>query len=186
MKFIAKLFKRLSYFFIQGLFYISPIGVTIFVIYQVFMYFDKILDTTLPGLGILVVLVSITLIGWLSVKVIYKPTMKYFEKIIQKTPVVKLIYTSVKDIVSAFIGQKKKFNQPVLVKMADTGLERIGFIMEENLQVIGIEGNKVAVYFPMSISIAGDLFIVPVENISKIDMPAADVMKFIISGGLTS
>jgi len=178
--------KKTTNYFFQGLFYTAPIGVTVYVLFKLFKFFDNILSTKVPGLGIVIILLSITIIGWLSAKIIHKPILKYFEKIVEKTPLVKLIYTSVKDLVSAFVGQKKKFNQPVLVKMTDTGLERIGFVMEEDLKVLGLNNEKVAVYFPMSVSIAGDLFIVPVSQITKLNASSTEVMKFIVSGGISS
>ena len=91
-----------------------------------------------------------------------------------------------KDIFEAFVGQKKKFDKPVLVKMSQTQeIERIGFITQKNLSQIGIEGNKVAVYFPFSYAITGELLIVPAENVSIINASSAEVMRFIVSGGVT-
>ncbi len=178
--------KKATNYFFQGLFYTAPICITAYVLVKLFMFFNSLLVTKIPGLGIVIILFAITIIGWLSAKIIHKPILKYFEGIIEKTPLVKLIYTSVKDLVSAFVGQKKKFNQPVLVKMTETGLERVGFIMEEDLHVLGLNNEKVAVYFPMSVSIAGDLFIVPVTQITKLNASSTEVMKFIVSGGISS
>ncbi|MEI6347179.1 MAG: DUF502 domain-containing protein [Bacteroidota bacterium] len=182
---IRKIWKRTYQHFLQGLFYTAPIGITIFLLVKAVLFIDSIFKTSIPGVGILAILIGITTIGWITTKIIHKPLLQKADLLIEKTPLVKVIYTSVKDLVSAFVGQKKKFDKPVLVTL-DNGLERIGFIMQENLSFLNIEGQKVAVYFPMSVSIAGDLYIVEVNRITPLETSSSDMMKFIMSGGLTS
>ncbi|NJK97636.1 MAG: DUF502 domain-containing protein [Bacteroidales bacterium] len=85
----------------------------------------------------------------------------------------------------AFVGKEKKFNQPVLVKVNTISeLEKLGFITESDLSDLGIK-DKVAVYFPHSYNFSGELFIVPVNQITQLDVPAGNLMKFIVSGGVT-
>lgn len=180
------IWKKIIQYFLQGLFYTAPIGITLFLLVKGVLFLDSIFDTSIPGIGIIAVLVGITFVGWLTTKIIHKPLLQRADSLIEKTPLVKLIYSSVKDLVSAFVGQKKKFDKPVLVSIDNYGLERIGFVMEEQLQFLGIEDTKIAVYIPMSISIAGDLFIVDAQRIKPIDASSTEVMKFIMSGGLTS
>jgi uncharacterized membrane protein len=104
----------------------------------------------------------------------------------EKAPLVKVIYTSLKDLLSAFVGKEKKFNQPVLVKINGTDeIMRLGFITQEDLTFIGIEDRFVAVYFPHSYNFSGNLLIVPRKNVIKVSGPSAEVMKFIVSGGVT-
>ena len=105
----------------------------------------------------------------------------------EKTPLIKLIYSSMKDMMSAFVGKKKQFNAPVLVKMGDMiEFERLGFVTKEDLSDLGISSDKVAVYFPFSFAISGQVLIVPKKNISVVHASSADVMKLIISGGVTN
>jgi uncharacterized membrane protein len=110
----------------------------------------------------------------------------WFDTIVSRAPLIKIVYTSVKDLLSAFVGNKRRFNKPVLVKVsADGSLEKIGFITNEDLSDIGIKEKKIAVYLPHSYAWSGNLFIVPAENVTKIDASATDVMKYIISAGVT-
>jgi uncharacterized membrane protein len=183
---IKEIWKKTYQYFLQGLFYTAPLGITLFILVKMVLFIDSIFDTTIPGIGVVALLFGITIVGWLTTKIIHRPLMQRADKMLEKTPLVKVIYTSVKDLVSAFVGQKKKFNKPVLVSIDNQGLERIGFIMEENLAFLGIEGTKIAVYIPMSVSVAGDLFIVDAHRVKELDASSAEVMKFIMSGGLTS
>lgn len=183
---IKAVWKKIYQYFLQGLFYTAPIGITVFLLVKGVLFLNSIFDTRIPGIGVLAVLVGITGVGFITSKIIHKPLLERAGKLVEKTPFVKLIYSSVKDLVSAFVGQKKKFDKPVLVSLGEDGLERLGFIMEENLQFLGIDENKIAVYVPMSVSVAGDLFIVDVKRIKPIQASSAEVMKFIMSGGLTS
>lgn len=192
MKVILK--KFLNYF-LQGLLYIAPITLTIWGVVAIFEfidglligYLDTLLQRHIPGLGIIVLLISITLIGLLGSSILFRPFIAYFDQVFAKAPLIKIIYTSVKDLVSAFVGQKKRFTEPVMVKIGKGyDLEKIGFITNRDLSFLGIEGQKVAVYLPHSYAWSGNLFIVPAENVRPIDASSTEVMKFIISAGVTN
>lgn len=192
---ITKLAKKALYYFFQGLLYVAPITLTVWGLIAIFdwidglliEYIDKLLDRHIPGLGILVLLLVITLAGLLGSTLIFRPFMALMESLFTKTPLIKIIYTSVKDLVSAFVGQKKRFTEPVMVKIGKGyDLEKIGFITNKDLTFLGIPEQKVAVYLPHSYAWSGNLFIVPVENVRPIDASATEVMKFIISAGVTN
>jgi|SRR5690554_178398 len=178
--------KVLIKYFLQGLFYIVPVAATIYGVYYLVVLLDNIIPLEVPGLGMLIILFSITIIGFLGSHFFFS-YFKPFERAIEKTPLVKIIYSSMKDMMNAFVGDKQQFNKPVLVKMSgDLEAERIGFMTKEDLSEIGIGKDKVAVYFPFSYAISGQLYIVPKANISPINASSADIMKLIISGGVTS
>ncbi|MBU1369151.1 MAG: DUF502 domain-containing protein [Bacteroidetes bacterium] len=190
-----KLIKKMLRYFFQGLLYIAPVTITIWSLYVIFgwvdglliSFIDELLKVHIPGLGILVLLVLITLIGALGSTIIFKPLMSFFDQLFVKAPLIKIIYTSVKDLVSAFVGQKRRFNEPVLVKIGKGyELEKIGFITSKDLKFLGVSDQKVAVYLPHSYAWSGNLFIVPIENIKPLDASATEVMKFIISAGVTN
>jgi uncharacterized membrane protein len=102
-----------------------------------------------------------------------------------KIPLVKLIYSAVKDLLGAFVGDKKKFNKPVLVKVnRENGLHQIGFITQPDLNALGL-ADMVVVYFPHSYAFSGIHYLVPRENIKPLDVPGPIAMKFIISGGVS-
>lgn len=183
---ITKLiFKKLFNNFLQGLLYLAPITITIYALYTAFKYIDGLLPFYFPGLGILAVFAGITLIGFIASTIIARPLIRSIKKIIDRLPVLKFIYGSLKDLMSAFVGQKKKFNKPVMVRMQkDAEIYKLGFITDNDLTDIGITADLVAVYLPHSYNFSGNLFIVPKENVTPLNVPSADVMKYIVSGGV--
>lgn len=178
--------KTLIKYFLQGLFYIVPTAVTIYVIYYLVVMLDNLIPLVVPGLGILIILLSVTVIGFLGSHFFFT-YFKPFERAIEKTPLIKIIYTSMKDMMNAFVGKKQQFNKPVLIKMGgDMEAERLGFITKVDLSELGIGKEKVAVYLPFSYAISGQVYIVPAKSVTPINASSADVMKLIISGGVTS
>ena len=189
--------KLLNYFF-QGLLVVVPIAVTILVIYKIITWIDNLLpfqipvklpgigEVSIPGLGILTIVVAVTAFGYLAKFFVANPFFVLLERMLERTPLLKIIYTSVKDLIEAFVGEKKRFNQPVLVTVNKvSGVQRIGFITQKDLSVLGISSNKMAVYLPFSYGFNGQLVIVPAENVEKIDASGTEMMKFVISGGVT-
>ena len=185
--------KKLANYLLQGLLYIAPLSITAFIIYSVFTFLDglsqklivQFFDIHIPGLGVLTLLIFLIFVGILGKTFIALPLKLVFKKIIDSIPLLKFIYSAFNDLFSAFVGKEKKFNQPVLVKVnLNSDLEKLGFITEENLELID-EKNKVAVYFPHSYNFSGELFIVPRANIKSLNVNSSDVMKFIVSAGLT-
>ena len=183
----------INYFF-QGLILIAPLSITLYVLIKTFFYVDDLLKDFLTqwlgfytlGLGILVMLGGLTVIGFLGSTIIFKPLLVVFDRLISRAPLVKIIYTSVKDLLSAFVGTKKKFSEPVLIRESkNSDMEKIGFITAHDLSNLGIPEGKVAVYLPYSYNVSGMLVIVPVENVKRLDANSTDVMKFVISAGVT-
>ncbi|PCJ24495.1 MAG: hypothetical protein COA97_09590 [Flavobacteriales bacterium] len=175
--------KKVLSYFLQGLLYIVPIAVTIYIVVEAIVIVDGMVPVNLPGLGLLIILVVVTGVGFLGGTLIVRRMLR-LEKLLNKVPLLKIIYTSVKDLLSAFVGKKKRFTEAVLVKM-EGDVERIGFITQKDLTHLGISANKIGVYIPFSYAVTGNLLIVPKENVTPIDGSSADIMKFIISGGVT-
>jgi len=174
----------LSYFF-RGLLLTVPVAVLAMVLWKALTWLDQIIPYDIPGLGILTLLASVTLIGWLGSTVLYQPFAEFGNEVLQRIPFLKTIYDALKDLVEALVGSKKKFDRPVLVKLAiGSSVEKLGFITQDDLGILGIGGGKVAVYLPHSFAWSGNLYIVPVEQVTPIDAKAGDVMKFIVSGGV--
>jgi len=187
--------KRLLGFFFQGILYIAPMGITIFVLYKAFVFLDSLfkpllnqyLPVNIPGLSLILVFLFVAFFGFIGQTIIARPIKRIVNHFINKAPLVKVMYSSIKDLLSAFVGKERKFNQPVLVKVNPVSeLEKLGFITQHDVSKLGVEGNKMAVYFPHSYNFSGELFIVPSENVKRIDAPPADVMKFIVSGGIAN
>lgn len=185
--------KKIINYLLQGLLYIAPLGITAYIIYGAFTFVDglsqqllaRFFDTKIPGLGFLSLLIFLIFIGFLGRTIIAQPLKKVFRQIIEKVPLLNFIYSAFNDLFTAFVGKEKKFNQPVLVRVnLNSDLEKLGFITEENLDIIEAQG-KVAVYFPHSYNFSGELFVVPNSQIRKLDVNSSELMKFIVSAGLT-
>lgn len=185
--------RKIFHYFLQGLLFAAPIGLTGFIIYKVFEFSDGILKPiietfihfSIPGLGLLIMVILISLLGYAGQSVIAKPFKVLLERFLKKVPMLQMVYTSIRDFMEAFVGKEKKFNQPVRVKVnMVSDLEKLGFITESDLSDLGIK-DKVAVYFPHSYNFSGELFIVPASQVTPLDVPAGVLMKFIVSGGVT-
>lgn len=183
------LLKTITTYFFRGILITVPLTITIYVIYRVFIFLDRLLEDVItfdiPGLGLITLIGVLTLIGILGSTILFQPLMNKANELLNRVPLVKTIYTAIADLVTAFVGTKKKFTRPVLVKMVShSELHKLGFITEDDLEQFGIDNGKVAVYLPHSYAFSGNLYIVPKENVTPIDAKAADVMKFIVSGGV--
>jgi len=190
--------KKLIRFFLQGLLYIVPLAVTIYVIVFAIVWVDGlIMDREIfqhgilekynfPGVGLVFILIFITLIGFIGQKLISSPISEGYNKMMKRAPLIKMIYSSVKDLLSAFVGSEKKFKTPVMVSLDKTNtLNRLGFITSKDLSEIGLN-EMVGVYLPSSYGMLGELYLVPKEQVKPINANSADVMKFIVSGGVTN
>ncbi len=190
-----RVFRVLLGYFVQGLLLIAPVSITIWALLTVIHFLDEavlsqlevVIGFRVPGLGFLALLVIITLTGFLGSTILFRPVVAYFDRLISRAPLIKIIYTAVKDFLQAFVGHQKRFTEPVRVRVDDVSeAERIGFITAHDLSVLGIDEGKVAVYFPSSYTILGELWIIPVSRIRPLNVLSAEVMKFVISGGVTS
>jgi len=179
-------FKKILGFFLKGLIYTLPLVITVYTLYALFRFLDNLLGFDFPGVGLLVVVAFITGVGVMGSSFIATPIRNYFSQLLAKVPLIKTLYDAIGDLLSAFVGEKKRFNKPVLVQInQDGGVEKLGFITDESLSDLGISDDKVAVYLPHSYNFSGNLFIVSKNRVTPIDQSAADVMKFIVSGGVT-
>ncbi len=178
--------KKIINYFLQGLLYIVPLAGTLYVVYWTFIKIDGILPFQFPGLGLIVIILLITLIGFIGSAIIASPINAFFQRLLRKTPLLKTIYSSMKDLMHTFVGKKKGFNQPVLIKLYENStIERIGFITNEDLNTLNINDGKVLVYLPHSYAISGQLFIVERSYITPINASSSEIMKLIVSGGVT-
>ena len=175
--------KKLLSYFLQGLLYLVPISVTIYIVIEAIRFVDGIIPVDIPGLGLLIILIIVTVVGFIGRTLLTRQILN-FDKILERVPLIKIIYTSVKDLLSAFVGKKKRFTEPVLVKM-EGDVERFGFITQKDLSHLGLSSEKIGVYIPFSYAVTGNLIVVPKKNVTPVDGSSADIMKFIISGGVT-
>ena len=177
--------KRLAHYFLRGLVLIAPVAITLYVCAWIFRSIDGLLGLPIPGLGFLLTLVVITLVGFLASNLLAISFVSLLERVMTKLPFVRLLYTSTKDLLDAFVGEKRRFDTPVMVSVASDGeAKALGFVTMRALDHLGIEAH-VAVYFPQSYNFAGNLLLVPRERVTPLRADSAAVMAFIVSGGVT-
>jgi uncharacterized membrane protein len=176
--------RFISYFF-RGLLFVVPIALTIYILVLSISWLDGLIPFKLPGLGLLSILVFVTLVGYLASTLLAGPVFSVLEDVLTRLPLVSIIYSSLKDLISAFVGDKKKFNQPVLVTLnPEFVIQKPGFITQQDLSHLGLV-DQVAVYLPHSYNFSGNLYIVPAKMVTPIDASSTDIMKFIVSGGVS-
>lgn len=185
--------KRLFTYFMQGIVLVAPLAITGYIIYLTFDFIDGLLRDMVktwlgyfvPGLGVLIIFMMLTLLGLVGEYVVTNPFKKIGERLLKRAPLLKVIYSSLVDLFSAFAGKEKKFNKPVSVCInKENNLWKIGFITQQSLEELGMPG-MVAVYFPHSYNFSGELFMIESTAVHKLDMPPAEAMKFVVSGGVT-
>lgn len=192
-----RIVRALLNYMIRGALVILPIAAAVFFIYWIFIKVDTALNLSdviwvdqmgkpvyIPGLGILTVIVIFIVAGIVVTNFVTQPIYKWFSRWMRRLPVFNTVYSSFKDLTEAFVGDDKKFSEPVLVDVSGDGLKKIGFLTQKDLTKIGLAG-EVAVYFPWSYSIAGELCIVSAERVRPLKMSASEAMKFIVSGGVS-
>lgn len=191
--FKTKDMKKLVNYFLQGLLYIAPVAITAYIIYLIFSSVDGILANalgrifgfTVPGLGLLIIIIFLIFIGFIGQSIFALPFKKLANKLFDRIPILKIIYSAFNDLFSAFVGKQRKFNRPVMVLInKSTGIEKLGFLTEDDLSKLGIS-EKVAVYFPHSYNFSGELCIVPVQHVKTLDTNPVQTMKFIVSAGIS-
>ena len=186
--------KRILNYFFRGLLICVPVGLTVLLLVYVFKGLDSIFGdlfdriTTVPGLGVVLGLLTslavITLIGFLASNFVGKKLVDLVDKVFTKVPMVRMLYSSIKDLVYAFAGDQKKFDKPVLVSLGlGCDAKILGFVTRESLENLGLE-DHVAVYFPQSYNFAGNVLIFPKSAVKPLDISSSEAMTFIVSGGV--
>ncbi|MFT5183620.1 MAG: putative membrane protein [Flavobacteriales bacterium] len=190
--------RKFFQYFVNGLLISLPIIIICYIFYNLFISLDDVISPVLEevfglkgerkirGLGFIILIALFTLMGFLASTLIARPIRNWLKHLLDKAPLIKTLYKAINDLLSAFVGQKKRFNKPVLVRLSQgTDIHKIGFVTDENLDKLGEIDGKVAVYFPHSYAFSGNLYVVPRVNVVPIDKKPSDVMKYIVSGGVS-
>ena len=180
--------KSILKYFLRGLLVFVPVGLTIFILVYVFTSLDKLFSKlfpiTFPGMGFIVTIGGIFLIGLFASNFVGKKLFGLLDKILNKVPLVKMLYGAIRDLVEAFAGEKKKFDKPVLVTLGPNSYAKVvGFMTRENLENLGLK-DHVAVYLPQSYNFAGNVLLFPKEAVKPLDIESSEAMTFIVSGGV--
>lgn len=176
--------KRLVGYFLNGLIFTAPAALTLYVLWAIFTTVDGWLRIPVPGLGFLATLTLITLVGFLASNFLARRMLEWLDEMLERLPGVRLLYTGIKDVTGAFVGEKKRFSQPVVVTIDPVaGSKAIGFLTQDSLDELGL-ADRVTVYLPQSYNFAGQMLVFPRESVVPLDAPSAKVMTFVVSGGV--
>jgi uncharacterized membrane protein len=178
--------RRLLKWFVQGVLLIVPTAVTAYIFYEVFRRLDSWMGLPWPGAGFIATIVLVTAIGFIGTNLLSRTLMTGFESLLGRLPLVRLVYTATKDLLNAFVGEKRRFDKAVLVSLsADASVRFFGFVTQESLDGLGLV-DSVVVYLPQAYALAGNTLVVPASRITRLDADSSDVMAFIVSGGVTA
>jgi uncharacterized membrane protein len=175
---------KLTRYFFNGLAFLVPVVATIYVVYIIFVKVDSLFEFRVPGMGVLVTAVFITLIGFLASNFLTRWLVGLIDGAMSRLPLVKMIYTSLKDLINAFVGGKRFLNRPVAVQL-DREVKLFGFVTCEDLGKFGMK-ESVSVYLPQSYNFAGNMIVVPREKVTPVSADSGEFMTFIVSGGVAT
>ena len=177
--------RALVNYFLRGLVVVAPLAFTGYVCWRLFIAIDSWLGLPIPGVGFVVTIGFFVLVGFLASTFLARGIFSVVEAVLERLPFVRLLYTSTKDLLNAFVGEHRRFDKPVLVTiLPEAGGRAIGFVTQDSLEHLGL-GGQVAVYFPLSYSVAGHMVLFPAERVEPLHADSAEVMAFIVSGGVT-
>jgi uncharacterized membrane protein len=171
--------------FLRGLVIVVPIALTVYVVYQTLVSIDRLLNLKTPGVGIAVIILATILIGALASTFLIRRFLRLTEVVFTRAPIVRLIYSAIKDLLEAFVGDKRRFDRPVAVSLTDGSDVRVlAFLTREDLSPLAM-ADHVAVYVPFSYTWDGCLLLVPRSRVQPLDMDSATVMSMAVSGGVS-
>lgn len=176
--------RLLNYFF-RGLIVLAPAVLTVYVFWLIFSAVDRWMGLPIPGAGIVVTIVLITLFGFLTSNVLARWLVSLLDRVFNRLPLVRLVYSSTKDLLAAFVGEKRRFDRPVVVTTSADGIEKaFGFVTQAAMGRFGLD-DHVTVYLPFSYTFTGVIRIYPTRNVTPLDTDSAELMAFVVSGGVT-
>jgi uncharacterized membrane protein len=176
--------RRLASYFFRGLVFVAPLAVTIYVCVRTFTAIDGWLGFPVPGLGFVVTILVITLIGFLASTILAKSLLSAVDRVVNRLPAVRLLYSATQDLLNAFVGEQRRFDTPVLVAIGGGPGKALGFVTQHSLAQLGLV-DYVTVYLPFSYSLSGRLLVFPASDVLPVKAASTDVLAFIVSGGVT-
>ncbi len=199
MNSLGKLVNVLGKLLLKGLAVVIPVVLTIAILWWLAAGSERLLGGLLtrimpegwylPGMGLAAALAMIVLVGLLSHVLIFQKLFRFGEDIVGRLPLVKTIYTALKDFIAYFSpDQQQKFSKVVMVNLPGQDMQVMGFVTREafdDLPFTPRAEDPVAVYLPMSYMIGGYTLIVPRDCLEPLDMPFEDAMRLALTGGVT-
>ncbi|MFG0317025.1 MAG: DUF502 domain-containing protein [Planctomycetota bacterium JB042] len=190
--------KTMTRLFLRGLAAILPLGATIYLLYWLGSKAERLLspwlERILPdgwyvaGMGVAAGLVAVLFVGALMTTYVASWLLAQGENLVERIPVVKTVYTSLKDTVNLFADEdRERPNRPVLVEWGEPKTRILGFLTRESVtDVVDPGGDElVAVYLPLAYQIGGLTVMVPRRTVVDVDMTAEDALRFAVTAGMS-
>ena len=192
--------KRISSIFLQGLVAVLPIAVTVYILYWLASTAESALGGVIKriiseryytsGMGVAAGVVIIFAIGVLLHAWFIRSLFGWGERILERIPLVKTLYGSVRDLMGFFsVSKRGQFNQVAMVKFPDGNTKLIGLITRQDFRDLpaGVGGqDQVVVYLPMSYQMGGFAVVVPRSQVEPIDMTIEQAMRFAVTAGMST
>ena len=192
---MTNFFRKAASYFLQGLLFIIPIGVTVVAVVWfvnlmdelILPFIEQVIPIHIPGLGIIVAFLCLAILGYIISKFISISAVNWLDSLMKRAPLVKVIYFAVKDLITVFFGKEDKMGKPVKVLVQRDPIQyKFGFVTRNDLSEFKLGQEMISVYFPFSYGVMGNQMAVARKDVEYLDVPASEVMKFIVSGGVVS
>lgn len=192
---MTNFFRKAASYFLQGLLFITPIGVTVVAVVWfvnlmdelILPFIEQVIPIHIPGLGIIVAFLCLAILGYIISKFISISAVNWLDSLMKRAPLVKVIYFAVKDLITVFFGKEDKMGKPVKVLVQRDPIQyKFGFVTRNDLSEFKLGDEMISVYFPFSYGVMGNQMAVARKDVEYLDVPASEVMKFIVSGGVVS
>jgi uncharacterized membrane protein len=182
---LSRVAKRFFGYFLRGLVFLAPVAITLYIVVAVFRAVDGWLGLPIPGSGFVATVLLVTLFGFFASGFITRSFVVWLDDIMERLPFVRLLYSSIRDFVNAFVGEKRRFDKPVVVRLFEnSSAHALGFVTQETLQAMGM-AEWVSVYMPHSYNFSGQMYVFPRSSVRPLNASSSDVMAFVVSGGVT-
>ncbi len=190
--------KEIRNIFITGLIIILPVVVSIYVIYELFVFIDglfkgpldAILGIYVPGIGIVVTFVFLFLMGIIAKNYFGKKLIIWAEQIFLRIPLVKTVYLAVKQITDTLYAKKKQaFKKAVMIEYPKDGIYTIGFITSyAPVEIVNKIGVKcVSVFVPTTPNPTSGMYVIlPEKDVYHLNMNIEEAIKLVVSGGIVT
>jgi uncharacterized membrane protein len=187
--------KALGGVLLKGLVTILPIGLTVYCIYWLGVTTESLLskpiklaigDSYWPGMGLVTGFLILFVVGLAVNAFLVRRVLGLGEELLLRVPVVKTVYSAIRDMTRLVNTDKKKGDLDRVVTV-DVGLGKlIGFVTQEHANTLGIGGSDdmVAVYLPMSYQIGGYTLYLPRSKVSETDLTVEQAMRIVLTGGV--
>lgn len=191
--------NTLGKLFLKGLAVVIPAALTLAILWWVAAGAERLMGTVLkftlpegwyiPGMGLVSGMVLIALIGLLSHVLIFQKLFELGEAILHRLPLVKSIYTAIKDFIDYLNPDKDStLGKVVMVQLPGQPFQLLGFVTRDkfdDLPFTPAAEDPVAVYMPMSYQIGGYTVFLPRSCLTPLDIPFEQAMKLVLTGSVT-